>query len=121
MLMRSPSARCSAKRICVLTYSRKEKEMTLRNGDIALIKGMLKRGDRQSDIAAWFGVNGGRIAEINTGQRRPEVKTAKPEELPYVMSGRSALKAKETLLALRGLIDETLAEIESWDRHGNAD
>ena len=27
----------------------------------ALVKGMLKRGDRQHDIAAWFGVNGGRV------------------------------------------------------------
>jgi hypothetical protein len=27
---------------------------------------MIVRGDRQSDIAAYFGVNGGRIAEINT-------------------------------------------------------
>jgi hypothetical protein len=35
----------------------------------ALVKGMLKRGDRQHDIAAWFGVNGGRIAEIANGDR----------------------------------------------------
>jgi hypothetical protein len=35
--------------------------------DAALVKGMLYRGDRQHDIAAWFGVNGGRIAEIATG------------------------------------------------------
>ncbi len=30
----------------------------------AIIKGMLVRGDKQSDIAAHFHVNGGRIAEI---------------------------------------------------------
>jgi hypothetical protein len=30
--------------------------------DAALIKGMLSCGDRQHDIAAWFGVNGGRVA-----------------------------------------------------------
>ncbi len=35
--------------------------------DAALVKGMLARGDRQHDIAAWFGVNGGRIAEVATG------------------------------------------------------
>lgn len=35
--------------------------------DAAIVKGMLARGDRQHDIAAWFGVNGGRIAEVATG------------------------------------------------------
>jgi hypothetical protein len=30
---------------------------------------MLARGDRQHDVAAWFGVNAGRIAEIASGQR----------------------------------------------------
>jgi hypothetical protein len=29
---------------------------------------MLARGDRQHDIAAWFGVNAGRIAEIACGK-----------------------------------------------------
>ena len=32
--------------------------------DAAIAKGMISRGDRQHDIAAWFGVNGGRIGEI---------------------------------------------------------
>lgn len=36
--------------------------------DAALAKGMLARGDRQHDVAAWFGVNGGRIAEIAMGR-----------------------------------------------------
>jgi hypothetical protein len=48
---------------------------------IPLIKGMLRRGDSQSDIAACFLVNSGRIAEINTGERSPEVEAAL-EELP---------------------------------------
>jgi hypothetical protein len=48
----------------------------------SLIKGMLLRGDRQSDIAACFSINGGRIAEINTGQNFPEVSAASPDELP---------------------------------------
>lgn len=41
----------------------------LTDRDAALVKGMLARGDRQHDIAAWFGVNGGRIAEIATRQK----------------------------------------------------
>src|SRR5437899_5050837 len=48
----------------------------------SLIKGMLKRGDEQSDIAACFLINGGRISEINTGKRFGHVKPAPVEELP---------------------------------------
>ena len=39
----------------------------LNEGDAAIVKGMIGRGDRQHDIAAWFGVNGGRIGEIASG------------------------------------------------------
>ena len=31
-----------------------------------IVKGMLARGDRQHDIAAYFGVNGGRVGEVAT-------------------------------------------------------
>jgi hypothetical protein len=48
----------------------------------AIIKGMLVRGDKQSDIAAHFHVNGGRIAEINRGRRFATVRVAEPCELP---------------------------------------
>lgn len=52
-------------------------------GDMArLIKGMLLRGDDQSDIAACFLINGGRISEINTNKRFVEVTAAPPDELP---------------------------------------
>lgn len=33
--------------------------------DASIVLGMLKRGDRQNDIAAWFGLNGARICELN--------------------------------------------------------
>ena len=61
--------------------------------DAAIVKGMLARGDRQHDIAAWFGVNGGRIGEISTGAKFAEVKPAEPEELPPqgpYLSGRQS-------------------------------
>jgi hypothetical protein len=38
--------------------------VSLTEDDARLVKGMLGRGDRQHDIAAWFGVNAGRVAEI---------------------------------------------------------
>jgi hypothetical protein len=49
---------------------------------IALIKGMLARGDKQSDIAACFLINGGRISEINLGERGKDIAPAKPADLP---------------------------------------
>lgn len=61
--------------------------------DAAVVKGMLARGDRQHDIAAWFGVNGGRIGEISTGSKFAEVKPAEPDELPPqgpYLSGRQS-------------------------------
>lgn len=39
--------------------------MPISDKDIADIKGMLARGDRQHDIAAWFSQSGGRIGEIS--------------------------------------------------------
>lgn len=50
--------------------------------DAALIRGMILRGDRHHDIAAFFGVNQGRIAEIKDGTRHPGVAPADPDELP---------------------------------------
>src|ERR1700694_3337770 len=80
----------------------------------AIVKGMLLRGDRQSDIAAFFSVNPGRIAEIATGDSFADVAAATPEELPapgpYVTSltagqvanalaaARAAIKQAETLV-----------------------
>ena len=43
--------------------------VSLTAADAAVATGMLFRGDRQHDIASWFGVNSGRIAEIATGHR----------------------------------------------------
>lgn len=71
----------------------------LNESDAALIKGMLKRGDRQHDIAAWFGVNGGRIAEIANGTTFPWVMAAKqglPPKGPYP-TGKQAIEAQRAL------------------------
>lgn len=89
--------------------------MALTDAEISIAKGMIARGDRQHDIAAWFGENGGRIGEISTGKRGGHVTAAAANQLPPpgpYMAGRSSLKARETLKALRDLIDETIAEID---------
>jgi hypothetical protein len=51
--------------------------------DTRFIKGMLLRGDRQHDIAAYFGFNAGRIAEIATGDcAYPNAEPLPADELP---------------------------------------
>jgi hypothetical protein len=47
--------------------------ISLTSADAAIVKAMLARNDRQHDIAAWFGVNGGRIADIKTGKTFPRL------------------------------------------------
>jgi hypothetical protein len=92
--------------------------MALSEGEIATVKGMLVRGDRQHDIAAYFGVNGGRVAEISTGQTGSSVTASPADDLPPAgpyMAGRSALRARDTLIALRGLIDEAIGDIDLYE------
>jgi len=97
----------------------------IKDRDIALIKGMLARGDRQSDIAAWFGgdINGGRISEINTGhsavgQRAKSIKPANQKDLPpsgpYKVSGRAIAKALSTLTSIQSQITDAIEVIESF-------
>ena len=69
----------------------------LTENDAAIVKGMLIRGDRQHDIAAWFGVNGGRIGEISKGRKFLHVQPnlhELPRPGPY-LSG----KVSESLIA----------------------
>lgn len=72
--------------------------------DAAIVKGMLARGDRQHDIAAWFGVNGGGIAEIASGRAYRSIAPADRANLPPpgpYPSGRDALIALEALISAR--------------------
>jgi hypothetical protein len=50
----------------------------------AIIKGMLRRGDHQQYIVAWFGgvFNPGRVSAIKTGQKFADVAPAPETDLP---------------------------------------
>jgi hypothetical protein len=92
--------------------------MPLNDQEVAIVKGMIARGDRQHDIAAYFGVNGGRIGEINTDKRGQGINAAPSNQLPPAgpyMAGRSALRARDTLVALRELIDEAIKDIDIYE------
>lgn len=91
-----------------------ESGMILTEEDASVVKGMLLRGDRQHDIAAWFGVNGGRIAEISTGKKFFNV-AAQDKKLPPVgpyLSGRQSEKTRRELLLIRKKAEELVAAID---------
>lgn len=85
----------------------------LTESDAAIAKGMLARGDRQHDIAAWFGVNGGRIAEIATGRRfgwvAPTINDLPPPG-PYPC-GKQAIKTKIAIEAALEALVAAAAEL----------
>ncbi len=68
--------------------------------DAALAKGMLDRGDRQHDIAAYFGVNGGRIADIAKGRTFANIAPAAQAKLPPpgpYLTTKEIVEAKKAL------------------------
>jgi len=57
--------------------------ITLGYRETCVVKGMLARGDRQHDIASYFGVNGGRIGEIASGDNAyPNAQPSPEADLP---------------------------------------
>ncbi|UPJ50789.1 hypothetical protein IVB30_05140 [Bradyrhizobium sp. 200] len=88
--------------------------ISLTDSDASIVKGMLVRGDRQHDIAAWFGVNGGRIGDISTGAKFPNVPAAPMDKLPPpgpYLTGRDAHAAMIALEAAAETINAALALI----------
>ena len=57
---------------------------------VGQIKGMLGRGDRQSDIASFFQINQGRIYEVKFGKKYAHIPPSDqlPERGPYVVVSR---------------------------------
>ena len=81
--------------------------------DAALVKGMLNREDRQHDIAAFFGVNGGRIADIASGKTFVEVSPADLADLP---PPGPYLTTKEIVEARRALEQVFIALVHAESR-----
>ena len=82
--------------------------MALTNRDAQIVLGMVNRGDKDHDIAAWFGENQARIAEVKDGSHGQQ-NPAKKEELPP----RGAPGPKGRLL--RGSVKNAIAKLESGD------
>lgn len=86
--------------------------------DAAKIKGMAARGDRQHDLAVYWGVNQGRINEIihsERGARKwknvPPATEDLPPPGPYVVLARSALTEVERRAAVADVVVKELQSL----------
>ena len=77
----------------------------LSEADSSLVLAMIQRGDRQHDIAAWFGVNQGRIKEAKDRIHYPAAKPASQDELlPQGSPGPRARKMIRAITRVRDLL-----------------
>ena len=104
--------------------------MALTRQDATIIMGMLDRGDKNHDIAAWFGENLARVAEVKDGTAFGIVPAAPAVELPPKGAvGPKARRLKAYAIdALAALVNngsegvgkaisELKAGLEKFDRH----
>lgn len=87
----------------------------LSESDASIVKGMAQRGDRHHDIAAWFGVNQGRIAEVLSGDKHHNAPVAPRDKLPPpgpYSSGQAAHKAVRALEEAKGALENALKNID---------
>jgi hypothetical protein len=90
--------------------------ISLSERDAAIAKAMIARGDRQHDIAAWFGVNGGRIGEIASGRKFRSVASATanlPPPGPYP-TGREATIVLDALAQAQAALARAEAVVRRY-------
>ncbi|MHA6689284.1 hypothetical protein [Devosia sp. A449] len=87
----------------------------LSDTDAAVVKGMLLRGDRNHDIAAWFGVNPGRVADVKQGRTFPEIVPSPLSDFPPAgpySSGKSLHNAAMALDAAKLALNNAMVDVE---------
>ena len=92
---------------CVMSRA-KASGFKLDHDDVPIILGMIERGDRDHDIAAWFGVNQGRIKNAKDGKYGLG-DPAPAHTLPP--KGAPGIKGRY----LRDAVEQALAMIEAGD------
>lgn len=76
--------------------------MSFTRKDASVVMGMLSRGDKNQDIAAWFGENPARIVEIANGEMFGHVVAASRKHLPP--KGAVGPKARELCMAVEAAL-----------------
>jgi hypothetical protein len=85
--------------------------ISLTNHDASIVLGMVARDDREHDIAAWFGVNQGRVAEVKKGSHG-SIAAAAAVDLPP--KGPPGIKGKR----LRGSVEKALSVLSTKGADG---
>ena len=77
----------------------------------SIVLGMLNRGDKQHDIAAYFGENPGRIIDVKHGRRAlyRDIEPAPPEALPIKAGGHPYMSTTTAASPIQSLITATMA------------
>lgn len=89
--------------------------MSLTRTDAAIVMGMLARGDKNQDVAAYFGENPARIVEIENGSAFGVVPAAPAASLPP--KGAIGPKARQ----LRAYVSDALDILNAKGPAGVAD
>jgi len=71
--------------------------ISVKTADIPIIMGMISRGDRHHDIAAWFGLNQGRIADTQKGKYGPPQTSSGVKLPPRGAPGPKGQRLREAL------------------------
>ena len=100
--------------------------MALTNNEAKIILGMILRGDKQHDIAAWFGENQARIVEVEKGSHGPLAPAPKSDLPPKGSPGPKGRRLRAFVAkALKALEDGSPSEatkilksgVEAYDRN----
>jgi hypothetical protein len=87
--------------------------ITVRAQDVPLILGMVARGDRRHDIAAWFGLNQGRIKETEDGKHGPLAVAAANKLPPSGSPGIKARRLRPAIRKVRELLDQPVPDFSA--------
>ncbi|WP_064842459.1 hypothetical protein [Rhizobium phaseoli] len=82
--------------------------MAFSNKEASIVLGMVARGDKRHDIAAWYGENQARVAEVEQGQYG-NLAAAPSDELPP--RGAPGPKGRR----LRGKVGKAIEALENKD------
>jgi len=82
--------------------------LALSNRDAQIVTGMVSRGDKQHDIAAWFGENQARIVEVSEGSHGSVSAAPDADLFPKGSPGPKGRR-------LRGAVKNAITALEGGD------
>jgi len=72
--------------------------------DVPLVLGMINRGDRKHDVAAWFGFNPARVREISKGDHGAAAPASANQLPPSGSPGPKASAIRNSVGRVEGLL-----------------